>query len=307
MNIQHLKYALEVEKTGSINKVAEKLNMGQPNLSRAIKELEQYLGITVFERSAKGMVPTSEGEEFLGYAKKIINQIDDVEEFYKSGIFKKQRFSVCAPEAGYITHAFASFTEKLDSRPAEVSFKEADSNVVIKNVINMSYKLGIVRYEEADEKYLKKLLKDNGLEYIPVAQFKYVVMMNEECPLAKIEDMSYSDFAPYIEVVRDEPSIPSPSAKTIKKHEMPQYTERKIFAPERRGRYEILAHNKMSFMWATPVPDDIAAKYGIVQKRCADHSRLHKDIVIFRSGYRLTELDSLFIKVLKEYSERYFG
>ena len=307
MNIQHLKYAIEVEKTGSINRTADLLSMGQPNLSRAIRELETYLGITIFERSAKGMVPTSEGEEFLAYAKKIVNQIEDVEQFYHSGIFKKQRFSVCTPEAGYITLAFAEFTENIDAGPAEISFKEADSHDVVKNIINMSYKLGVVRYEEADERYLKKLLKDNGLEYIPVSEFRYTVMMNKDCPLAEVEKIGYSSFAPYIEVVRDEPSIPAPSVNPVKKKEMPQYTERKIFAPERRGRYEILAHNKMAFMWASPVPDSVAQKYGIVQRHCVDNNRVYKDVVIHRSDYRLTKLDELFVEKLKKAAAEYLG
>ena len=79
MNILHLKYAVEIAKTGSLNKAAENLYMGQPNLSRAIKELESSLGITIFDRSAKGMVATAEGEEFLQYARKILAQIDAVE------------------------------------------------------------------------------------------------------------------------------------------------------------------------------------------------------------------------------------
>ena len=69
MNIAHLKYAVEVEKTASITKAAENLFMGQPNLSRGIKELEETLGVKIFKRTSKGIVPTPQGEELLGYAK----------------------------------------------------------------------------------------------------------------------------------------------------------------------------------------------------------------------------------------------
>ena len=44
MNILHLRYALEVEKTGSITHAADNLYVGQPNLSKAIKELENTIG-----------------------------------------------------------------------------------------------------------------------------------------------------------------------------------------------------------------------------------------------------------------------
>ena len=79
MNILHMKYAIEIAKAGSINKASEVLLIAQPNLSRSIKELESNLGITIFDRSIKGMCLTPEGEEFIGYAQKILSQIDDLE------------------------------------------------------------------------------------------------------------------------------------------------------------------------------------------------------------------------------------
>ena len=82
MNILHLKYAVEISRTKSISQAAENLYMGQPNLSRAIKELEENLGITIFERTPKGISVTPDGEEFLQYAKRIIKQVEDVEAMY---------------------------------------------------------------------------------------------------------------------------------------------------------------------------------------------------------------------------------
>ena len=84
MNITHLRYAVEVEKAKSINKAAENLYMGQPNLSRAIRELEEELGITIFNRSSRGMTITPEGEEFLSYAHRILEQVSEVEAIYKT-------------------------------------------------------------------------------------------------------------------------------------------------------------------------------------------------------------------------------
>ena len=64
MNTLHLKYVAEVAKTGSITQAAENLFMAQPNLSKAIKELEETLGISIFRRTSKGVVLTEKGEEF---------------------------------------------------------------------------------------------------------------------------------------------------------------------------------------------------------------------------------------------------
>ena len=77
-----MKYAVEVAKAGSLNKAAETLLIAAPNVSRSIKELEADIGISIFERTAKGMELTPEGEEFINYAKGILSQIDEVENFY---------------------------------------------------------------------------------------------------------------------------------------------------------------------------------------------------------------------------------
>ena len=92
MNLIHLKYVLEIYKTKNFSKAAENLYMGQPNLSRAIKELEQTLGITLFNRTTKGLEVTEEGEEFVQYAKKIIYDVQKIEKIYTYKPEKKERF-----------------------------------------------------------------------------------------------------------------------------------------------------------------------------------------------------------------------
>ena len=98
-NLLQLKYAVEVEKTGSISKAAENLYMNQPNLSKSIRELEDDLGIAIFDRTAKGVVPTDKGREFLGYARSILAQVAEMEALYRPADEKKQRFDLCAPRA----------------------------------------------------------------------------------------------------------------------------------------------------------------------------------------------------------------
>lgn len=113
MNLIHLKYAVEVAKTHSISKAAENLYMGQPNLSRAIKELEESLGITIFRRTARGISVTPDGNEFLQRARRIVAQVEEVEEMYQSGSMRKQSFSACVPRASYFSNAFAAFSQRL--------------------------------------------------------------------------------------------------------------------------------------------------------------------------------------------------
>ena len=99
MNLQHMKYAVAVAETGSINKAADRLFVGQSNLSRAIKELEGSLGVTIFERSTHGMELTPEGGVFLRYAKAILQQVDEVEHMFTEGSAKKKHFSISVPRS----------------------------------------------------------------------------------------------------------------------------------------------------------------------------------------------------------------
>ena len=97
MNLLHLKYAVEVAKTKSINQAAKNLYMNQPNLSRAIKELEDSLGVNLFRRTSKGIIVTPQGEEFLVHARNILDQVDEIEAMYKQGKSSKQRFNLSPP------------------------------------------------------------------------------------------------------------------------------------------------------------------------------------------------------------------
>ena len=128
MNLLHLKYAIEIEKTQSINKAAENLYMGQPNLSRAIKELERSMGVEIFQRTSKGMIPTPEGIEFLGYAKKILAQVDQVENLFSKNNRNTQKFSISVPRSSYISSAFVNFCSKIDEdKRAEIYYQETNN------------------------------------------------------------------------------------------------------------------------------------------------------------------------------------
>ena len=109
MNLMHLRYLVEVEKTGSITKAASSLFMGQPNLSKAIKEVENELGAPIFKRISKGVEPTEKGVEFLECAKAIIQQLDKMENLFKPEVSDINAFKIAIPRASYIAHAFAGF------------------------------------------------------------------------------------------------------------------------------------------------------------------------------------------------------
>ena len=298
MNVLHMRYAVEVAKTGSLSKASENLLIAVPNISRSIKELESDIGITIFDRTNKGMNLTPDGEEFINYAKGILGQLDQVERFYKNGSPQKQRFSISVPRACYISDAFTEFTKSLSKDAAEIFYKETNSQRTIRNILEHDYRLGIIRYAENYDKYFDAMLEENGLTYETVTEFSYVLLMGKDCPLAKQKNISYKDLTDYIEIAHADPYVPSmPLAKVIKE-ELQDNITRRIFIFERASQFELLAKNPETFMWVSPVPDSLIKRYGLVQKSCNDNRKVYRDVLIYHKNYKLTDLDRQFIEQL---------
>ena len=299
MNLVHLKYAVEVAKTQSISKAAENLYMGQPNLSRAIKELEDSLGITIFSRTSKGISVTPDGEEFLQYAKRILAQVDQVEELYRVGKTHKQKLSVCVPRSSYISAAFAEFAKGLSmDSPAEIFYKETNSSRTVNSIVKEEYNLGIVRFQKAFERYYQNLFEEKNLEHEELTEFSYVLLVSEQSPLAKKGNVQLRDLADYIEITHGDPYVPSLPMIDVKKAELSEFVDKRIFVFERGSQFELLEKLPFSFMWVSPVPNDILEKYHLVALSCSASEKVYKDVLIYRKGYRPTELDRRFIAVV---------
>ena len=298
MNILHMKYAVEVARAGSLNKAAQTLLIAQPNLSRSIKELEGELGITIFDRSSKGMKLTLEGEEFIGYAQNILRQIEQMEKMYKDTSVPKQRFSISVPRASYISEAFARFSCQLSPESAEVFYKETNSQRTIRNLLENDYRLGIIRYAENYDQYFRAMLDEKELNYETICEFTYQLLMSRQHPLAEKTNIAFDDLRPYIEIAHADPYVPSLPLSKVVKEELPDNINRRIFIYERASQFDLLSENPATFMWISPVPDKLLSRYGLVQRKCDENQKVYRDVLIYRKGYRLTALDNAFITEL---------
>ncbi|MBQ8868274.1 MAG: LysR family transcriptional regulator [Oscillospiraceae bacterium] len=306
MNVLHMKYAVEIAKAGSINKASEVLLIAQPNLSRSIKELEADLGITIFDRTAHGVHVTADGEKFIGYAERILNQIDHVEEIFKSDNAVKRKFSISVPRTSYISDAFTEFTKKIGSEAVELFYKETNSSRAINNILHADYNLGIIRYAENYDKYFEQMLEEKGFVGELVTKFNYVITTSRHSPLASLKKIRFRDLQPYIEVAHADPYVPSLSLAQVKKEELPDNTTRRILVFERASQFEVLSENHETFMWVSPAPDKLLKRYDLVQKECDENKKIYKDVLIYRKDYKLSELDRLFISELSKSKKEYF-
>ena len=307
MNILHMKYAVEVAKAGSLNKASETLLIAVPNISRSIKELEADLGITIFDRTTKGMCLTPEGEEYIGFAKEILSQIELVESYYKYGTTNKQKFSISVPRACYISEAFAEFSRTLSKDSAEIFYKETNSQRTIHNILNHDYKLGIIRYAENYDKYFKAMLDEKGFVYELITEFSYSIIMSCDNPLASKNEITFDDLAGYIEIAHADPFVPSMPLSKVVKEELPDNIDRRIYIFERASQFDLLYKNPETFMWVSPAPDSLLERYNLVQRKCVENKKLYKDVLIYKKGYKLSELDRRFITNLCDSKRKTFN
>jgi len=290
MNTLYFKYAVEVERTQSITKAASNLYMAQPNLSKAIKELEDTLGITIFERNSKGVIPTAKGKEFLEYAKKILIQIEKMESLRLSGENAFQNFSIAVPGSSYISLCISDFISELDfSQDININAEQLNSVDIINAVSNGKYNLGIIHYPIQYENYFMDFLKDKGLDSEIIWSSEHLLLVSAESPLASENDISEKILQNLVEIVPDDMYVPY-----ISNIERKSISSKKISVHERDSQYELLCRIPQTFMWSSPVPEYILCKYGLVHRKFSRLSSEFRDVLVFRQDYRFTELDKKF-------------
>lgn len=301
MNITHLKYALEVEKTSSISKAAENLYLNQPHLSKSIKELEDNIGITIFNRTSKGVIPTKQGAEFLVYAQNIVSQVEEVENMYKGGSHNEGKLSISVPMACYVAEAFIDFVKAIsDSDNISIDYHETNSLVAINNVTNGDNNIAIIRYQTKYEKYFLQFLEEKDLEVEPLWEFSYRVIMSVNHPLAMEKNIKCSDLEKYIEITHGYLTIPT--LPVSKARELMNYSasSKEIAVYERESQFELLRNIHTTYMWASPTPASILNTMPLVQKICEIKDNSYKDVIIRRKGYKLNNQEKLFVHSVKK-------
>ena len=150
------------------------------------------------------------------------------------------------------------------------------------------------------------MLEEKGLAYEMVTEFSYKLVMSAESSLAKKENITFDDLTNFIEIAHADPYVPSLPLSKVVKEELPDNIERRIFIFERASQSDLLSRNKETFMWVSPIPEETLNKYNLVQVDCVDNKKVYKDILIYKKGYKLTELDKKFITALCDAKRKNF-
>ncbi len=137
------------------------------------------------------------------------------------------------------------------------------------------------------------------MKYELIWEFQNVVLMSKSSPLASMEGISYSDLKGFIEITHGDLEVPFLSNSEVKNNEFSDIINKRIFIYERGSQFDLLSNLPSAYMQASPIPQELQDKYGLVQKKCKEDERIYKDVLIYRNNYQFTDMDKEFVKELK--------
>ena len=197
MTIQQLKYAVTAAEKGTMSEAAQFLFIAQPSLTNAIRDLEKELRITIFHRTNKGIIATNEGEEFLGYARQILQQVGLIEEKYIDGKSRKQIFSVSAQHYSFAVNAFVDVIKTFGSQSYDFTLRETQTYEIIQDVSRLKSEVGILYLSRKNENIIGKIITESGLIFEELFTASPHVFISYRHPLAEKECISLYDLKNY--------------------------------------------------------------------------------------------------------------
>lgn len=197
MTLQQLRYCITVAEKGSISEAAKVLFVTQPSLTNAIQELETEFHITIFNRTNRGIVLSSEGAEFMSYARQVVEQAELMEEKYRYRGITKQRFQISSQHYSFVVDAFTELIKECEMEDYDFTLRETKTSEIIDDVKNLRSEIGILYLTDFNQKVLNRYLKENKLEFHELFQAKPHIFIGESHPLAGKDKIQLEELEEY--------------------------------------------------------------------------------------------------------------
>ena len=197
MTLTQLRYAITVADARSMNEAAGKLFISQPSLSTEIRDLETEAGIEIFRRTNRGIWVTPEGEEFIGYARQVVEQYQLMETKYVTKESVKKKFAVSMQHYSFAVVAFVEMVKQFGMDEYEFAIRETKTYEVIEDVKNFRSEIGILFINDFNEKVLMKLFQQSGVEFHEILKCGIYVYLWEGHPLADRKEVTMEDLDEY--------------------------------------------------------------------------------------------------------------
>ena len=197
MTLQQLKYVVTVADKGTISSAAKDLFISQPSLTNAIKELEEEIQITIFNRTNKGIIVSNEGNEFLAYARQVLEQFNLLEEKFLNVKKQSPRFSVSTQHYSFAVNAFVDVIREFGGNNYDFTLRETQTYEIIDDVSRLKSEIGILYTSSKNEEIIMKIIKQNGLIFDQLFVAKPHVFISSKHPLANRDIITLEDLEDY--------------------------------------------------------------------------------------------------------------
>lgn len=197
MTLQQLKYVITIAETGTITEAADRLFISQPSLTNAVHELEKEMGIRIFNRTNKGVSISKEGEDFLGYARQVLEQAAILEDRYKGNDGGKKQFCVSTQHYSFAVNAFVDLIREYGQEEYDFSLRETQTYEIIDDVARMRSEIGVLFLNDFNENAIRKILKSHDLEFHELFVAKPHVFISRNHPLAGESIITNEQLMPY--------------------------------------------------------------------------------------------------------------
>lgn len=197
MTLQQLKYVVTVADKGTISEAAKELFISQPSLTKAIKELENEMQITIFNRTNKGIVVSNVGDEFLAYARQVFEQASLLEERFLNLKKQSPRFSVSTQHYSFAVNAFVDVIREFGGNQYDFTLRETQTYEIIEDVSRLKSEIGILYTSSKNQEVIMKLIKQNSLEFQELFIAKPHVFISSKHPLSDREVLTLEELDDY--------------------------------------------------------------------------------------------------------------
>ncbi len=197
MTLQQLKYIVAIVEHGSLSEAAKRLFVSQPSLSAAVKEIEGEIGTEIFVRTSRGIALSSDGIEFLSYARQILQQTELLEQRYMGKKPSRQLCSLSTQHYAFAVNAFVNLIRRLDTDAYEFTLRETRTFEIIEDVRTLRSEIGILYLNEFNKKVLNKLLNESDLHFHPLFEAEAHIFVSSKHPLAKKKQVALEELEPY--------------------------------------------------------------------------------------------------------------
>jgi DNA-binding transcriptional LysR family regulator len=295
MDYNSLKYVITVHKHQSISKAANELYLSQPNISKAIQNIEKETGITIFTRTSKGVITTPIGKEFIKKAIELIKKCDEFSSIFTTSRSKLYTMNIAHPKNIYYQTKIIDFSKEfINEEKVNINVIESNTDEIIDLVLKEQISYGVICVHEIDLAYYKKLLSLNNLEFIVKTPQQLKVIVSSNNPLSKLEFVDRN--------ILEKQTLIIGNSSDYHKYYNEKFNF--IFSPKviktssGLNQLSILSKYPESYILSLALPDEILKQFDVKMIDFKNNNNGWYTVIIHKKQPILTEVEQKFINFL---------